>query len=78
MPIIARHTQQMPFVGTGAQKWLIVTESERDRISQAEVIRRALNAYFELTHDEFPPGDKRRTEFEAAGGESGLDERSRR
>lgn len=43
--IEAQYTEQMPFVGTPAQRAFVDSEAKREKISRAEVIRRALNNY---------------------------------
>ena len=44
--IDAKFTEQMPFVGTKQQRRMVELEAQRDRVSRATVVRRALDAYF--------------------------------
>ena len=54
----ARYTEQMPWVGTPTQKDLIVQEATRERISQADVVRRAIDNYYNLDDGEIRTAEK--------------------
>lgn len=52
----ARYTEQMPFVGTKTQKDAILDLAKREGVSQAVVVRWAVNQMFGFTDDgEKPP-----------------------
>lgn len=57
MPVRAKYTAQMPFVGTEFQKHLVLRISEEGNLSQADIARAGLNLLFGLSDEEdLPPG----------------------
>lgn len=50
----ARYTEQMPFVSTKTHRALVDNEAERDGVSVAAVIRRALDMYYGTVNGEKP------------------------
>lgn len=61
----ARYTTQMPFVGTPTQKEKINDLAMREGVSQATVVRWAVNKFFDLTDE----GEERdlQAEYDAGG-----------
>lgn len=52
----AKYTEQMPFVSTKAQKQAVLDLAGREGLSQADVIRNAVDAYFGMDDGEWPTG----------------------
>lgn len=56
-----RYTEQMPFVGTPAQRW-VLEAGATDR-SIAAAVRRAINDHFGLVDETIPEDDERYPAF---------------
>ncbi len=66
MAIVARLTKQMPWVGTPEQKYLVKDKAEKHGMSQAAIVRQAIDEHFGLRNGMFTEGDARREAFEAS------------
>lgn len=66
MAVEATFTEQMPFVGTVTQRALVNHDSKRLKRSVASVIRDALDEHYGLVNGQFPEGDPRRDNLDAA------------
>ena len=65
MAIVAKLTKQMPWVGTPEQKFCVQQKAERYGMSQAAVVRQAIDYHFGLHSGMFPEGDARQAAFDA-------------
>jgi hypothetical protein len=72
--VAARYSQQNPFVGTPAQRFVIESQfaDDGERLSKAEAVRHALDAHYGLVDGHLSEGDERTEAFHAWARRKGI------